>query len=388
MDKKLKEVVVVAYGRSPIARAFKGSLKDMHPVDYAAQVLQGVLAKVPLLNKEEIEDVVVGCAKPEGVQSYNIGRLIAMRAGLPPEVAGQTINRFCSSGLQAISTAANMIMTGQAEIMVAGGVEDMTAIPMGAAPETRCKWISDTIPELYMSMGLTAENVAEQHSVTRLEMDEFAVASHKKAFAAQQFGYFDDQIIPIEAYDAEGNTFAFTKDEGIRGDSSVEKLATLKTVFKEDGVVTAGQASQMSDGASFIVMMSREKAESLKIKPIAEFVTFSMVGVPPEIMGIGPIKAVPKALRLADLSINDINVIELNEAFAAQAIPCIRELGLDPERVNPYGGAIALGHPMGATGGILTCKVLSALARGNGTYGMVTLCIGLGMGAAAIYKKL
>lgn len=388
MKKELQDAVIVAYGRSPNARAKKGSLCKVHPVEYAGQTLEGVLKKIPQLDPKEIEDVIVGCAKPEGVQSSNIGRLIAARAGLPYSVPGQTVNRFCSSGLQAISIAANMIMTGQSEVIVAGGVENMTQIPMGSVPETRCPWITEYKPGYYMPMGLTAENVANRYNVTREEMDIFAVRSHIKAYNAQQSGKFKDDIIPIEYIDDEGNKALCVSDEGIRSNSSLEKMASLPTAFLEGGTVTAGSASQMNDAASFVVMMSSKKAEEIGLKPIAQFIGFAVAGVDPSYMGIGPINAVPKVLKLTGLSINDIDVIELNEAFAAQSIPCIRELDMDPQKVNPNGGAIAMGHPMGATGAILTCKVLSELKRTSGKYGMVTMCVGGGMGAAAVYKMM
>lgn len=386
---QLHDAVVVAYGRSAVAKSGKkGALRSAHPVDYAGQVLDGVLRKIPQLDRTQIEDLIVGCAKPEGVQGFNMARVIALRAGLGWDVPGQTVNRFCSSGLQAISTAANMIMTGQAEIVAAGGVESMTAIPMGSDPAFRDKWVEDHEPGAYMPMGITAENVAERYHVSRSEMDEFAVESHRKAAAAQASGKFDEEIIPVDGVDVEGNPIVFDRDQGIRPDSNVETLAGLKPAFREDGSVTAGQSSQTSDGAGFVILMSREKAEELGLRPQARFVAFSVAGVDPSIMGIGPMKAIPKVMKLTGLTPEDMDVIELNEAFAAQAIPCIRDLKLPKERVNVNGGAVALGHPLGATGAILTCKALSELERRGGRYALISMCIGGGMGAAGILERL
>lgn len=389
MAEKIREAVIVAYGRSAIAKAGKkGYLRDVHPVEYAGNVLKGVLDKIPQLDKSEIEDCVVGCSKPERAQAANIARVIAIRAGLPYSVPGQTVCRFCASGLQSIATAANMIMLGQADVLVAGGVESQTMIPAGYDPAAIYPWIEENEPGVYMSMGITAENVADKYGITRDEMDAFAVASHKKAAAAQEAGAFDAEIIPVEGIDLEGNKMVFAKDQGIRKDSSMESLASLKAVFKEGGLVTPGQACQTSDAAAFVVMMTKEKAEALGLKPIAKFIAYSQVGVDPSIMGIGPIEAVPKAMKLAGLSVKDMDVIELNEAFAAQAIPCIRELGFDEAKVNPNGGAIALGHPLGATGTILTCKALSYLEKTGGKYALITMCIGGGQGAAGIFEML
>lgn len=385
----LREAVIVAYGRSAVAKSGKkGYLRDIHPVDYAGSVLKGVLEKIPQLDKQDIEDLIVGCSKPEKAQAANISRVIALRAGLPVSVPGQTVCRFCASGLQAISIAANMIMTGQSDVLVAGGVESMSQIPAGYDPLAMNKWIEENQPGLYMSMGLTAENVAEKYGVTREQMDAFSLESHKRAAAAQDEGIFDSEIIPVEGTDLEGNKIIFDKDQGIRRDTSMESLAGLKTVFKEGGVVTAGQASQTSDGAGFVVLMSKEKAEQLGIKPIAKYIAFAVAGVDPSLMGIGPLEAVPKVMKIAGLKIEDIDVIELNEAFAAQAIPCIDTLGFDKAKVNPNGGAIALGHPLGATGCVLTCKALNQLERINGKYALVTMCTAGGQGAAGIFERL
>lgn len=383
----MRNAVIVACGRAPVGRARKGGFVGTHPVEYAAQVLRKVLDRVPELSREEIDDLVVGCAKPEGVQGSNMARVIGLRAGLPFSVPGQTINRFCSSGLQAIATSANAIMVGEADVIVAGGVEDMTDIPMAAPDEVKDPWML-AHSDVYMPMGMTAENVAQRYGLTREELDAFAVKSHQKAAAAQEAGYFKDQIIPVEVVSTDGEKRVLTQDEGIRKNCSAESLAELKPVFKEDGVVTAATSSPLSDGAAFVVMMSEEKANALKIKPIARFLSFAVAGVDPSVMGLGPIKAVPKALKKAGLTVEDLSVIELNEAFAAQSIPCIRELGFDTDKVNPNGGAIAMGHPLGATGAILTCKLLSELQRVDGRFGLVTMCIGGGMGAAGVFEYL
>lgn len=387
MNDKLKDAVIVAYGRSAVGRAIKGSLRNTHPVDYAGQVLEGVLNKIPQLDPKEISDVIIGCSKCEEVQGYNIARLITLRAGLPYDVPAQTVNRFCSSGSQTIYLAANMIRTGDADIVVAGGVESMSLLPMGTKPEFRNQWILENEPGVYMSMGITAENVAETYGVSRKKMDEMAVESHNRAFNAQKEGKFKEEIIPIKALDDEGNWFVHDKDEGIRANSTVDSLAKLKPVFKENGKVTAATSSQMSDGAAIVVMMSKEKAEELGLRPIAKFVGFNVSGVDPAYMGIGPLKAVPALLNKTGIKLEEIDVIEINEAFAAQAIPCIEELGMDKNKVNRNGGALALGHPLGATGTILTCKALSELERENGRYALVTMCIGGGMGAATIFER-
>ena len=386
---ELKDAVIVAYGRSPIAKGGKtGGLRGIHPVDYAAEVLEGVLARVPQLDPADIEDVVVGCAMPEGCQGLNVARNIALRAGLPDTVPGQTVNRYCSSGLQAISTAANMIMTGQAQVMVAGGVESMSAIPMGGNIKAPNEWLVEHKKSVYFPMGLTAEITADRFQVSKEEMDALAVESHRRAAAAQAAGKFDREIVPVHGVDAEGAPKLLTQDEGIRPGTSMEGLAGLKTPFRENGKVTAGTSSQVSDGAGFVVLMSREKAQDLNVKPIARFVAYAVAGVDPAVMGIGPMKAVPKVMALAGLTVDDMDVVELNEAFAAQAIPCMKALGLDPEKTNPNGGAMALGHPLGATGALLTCKILSELDRRNGRYGLVTMCIGGGMGAAGIIERM
>lgn len=389
----MKEAVLVAFGRSPIGRASKGGLKDTRPEDVAAQVIQGVLKKVPDLDLSEIDDIVFGCAFPEAEQGFNVARIIGTRAGLPNSVPAQTVNRFCSSGLQAIAIGANNIMTGQADIVLAGGVEFMSTVPMGGNIITPNPYLMDNYPEAYISMGITAENVAERYGITREEQDEFSAESHKRSYAAQLEGKFDEEIIPIEAVKkinidgtAGQKTVVLTKDEGIRPGTTKETLAKLRPVFKRTGSVTAGNASQMSDGAAVVLLMSKEKAEELGFKPIAAFKSFSAAGVDPDVMGLGPIAAIPKALKLANLDLSDINLIELNEAFASQSIACIRELGLNKEITNVNGGAISLGHPLGCTGAFLTIKLLSELKRRKERYGLVSMCIGGGMGAAAVFE--
>lgn len=385
-----RQAVIVAIGRSPVERSGKGAFAGLHPVDLAAQTLKGVLDQVPQLKQEEIGDVVVGCSQPQDAQGLNVGRMIIQRAGLPDSVTAQTVNRFCSSGLQAMATCANAILSGQEDIMIAGGVESMSFVNMNKNPaqNSRNEWLAENIPGNYIPMGITAENVAEKYQIGRTEMEEFAVRSHEKAAKAQDSGELQKYIIPIRTTDANGNPVTVEKDGGIRRGSTVERMSQLKPCFKEDGIVTAATSSQTSDGAGFAVLMSGEKAEELGLKPIAAFRVFAVAGVPADIMGIGPIQAVPKVLKKAHMILEDIDVIELNEAFAAQAIPCIRELGMDEEKVNPYGGAIALGHPMGATGIFLTCKALTYLEAHQGKFGMVTMCVGGGMGAAGIIEYL
>ena len=384
----MTDVVIVAYGRSAVARAGKGALKNTHPIEYSAQVLQGVLNKIPQLPKDQIDDVILGCAKPELTQRYNIGRLVALRAQLPYTVPGQTVNRFCSSSLQAISTGANMIRGGEAEVIVAGGVESMTDIPyMGIGdPEFRDAWLDEHEPGAYVSMGITAENVAEKYGVTRDEMEEFAIQSHLKAAKAQSAGILAQDIIPVDAVDDEGKPFVFDQDECIRPNSNKESLAKLKPCFKTDGVITAAISSPTNDGASMVVLMSAHKAKELGLTPLAKYLGYAVTGVDPNYMGIGPISAVQKVMKITGRSVDEMDVIELNEAFASQAIACIRTLGLDPAKVNVNGGAIALGHPLGATGGILVSKALSQLKRQGGKYALVSMCIGGGMGAAAVFE--
>lgn len=385
----MRNVVIVAYGRSAIARSGKkGALRELHPVDIGGLVLKGILEKkIPQLNPSNIEDVIVGCAQQDLKQGYNMARLISARAGVPDSVPAMTVNRFCSASLQAIAIAAGQIESGLNDIIVAGGVESMTAVPMTYDRTTfQDEWLVENVPDQYISMGLTAENVASRYEITRQEMDDLAAQSHKRGAIAQDAGKFDDEIIPLPGVDDEGKEIIFKKDQGIRLGTSKDSLAELKPCFIENGIVTAGNSSQTSDGAAFVVLMSETKANELCIKPIAKFIGYAVAGCEPGYMGLGPIYSVPKVMKKTGLSVNDMDVIELNEAFAAQAIPCMRELGMDWEKVNPNGGAIAMGHPLGATGAVLTCKALGELKRTGGKYALITMCIGGGMGAAGIYE--
>lgn len=384
----MREAVIVSYGRSPICRANKGSLAGSHPVNYAAQVLIGVLDKIPQLNRKEIDDVIVGCAVQHNKTSMNVAKNIAERAGLPEEVSAQSINRFCSSGLQAIATASNAIIAGQGDVIVAGGVEDMTGTFAPYDKEHWEEWLVKHKPGAYMEMGITAENVAEEYGVTREEMDAFAVESHRKATKARRNGKLNASIIPVYGRNAEGTEVLVTEDEGIREQANIESLQRLSPAFIENGTVTAGTSSQLSDGAAFVVIMEKKKADELGIMPIAKLVNFAVRGCDSTKMGVGPIYAVPKVMKRANMKMEQMDVVEINEAFAAQAIPCCRELGFKDDIVNPYGGAIALGHPLGATGTVLTCKVLDYLKDNKKKYGLVTMCIGGGMGAAGIFELI
>lgn len=391
----MQEAYIVAYGRSAAAKAKQGALFHERPDDVAAKVLQGVLKRIDgKFNKNMIEDVIVGTAFPEGLQGQNIARTIALRAGLSDTIPGQTVNRYCSSGLQTIAIAANQIMAGQGDILVAGGVELMSAVPMGGNEPTNNPTLQyDDIGASY-PMGLTAENVASQFDVSREDQDAYAVRSHQRAYDAQRDGRFKDEIIPIRVNSVEYtnagpkvHTNIFDQDEFIRPDTTMEALAKLRTVFKADGTVTAGTSAPLSDGAGFVVLMSGDKVKELGVTPIARFVGYKAVGVDPKIMGIGPAYAIPEVLSLSNLSVEDIDLIELNEAFASQTIASIKEVGLDISRTNVNGGAIALGHPLGATGAMLTARLLNEMGRRpDSRYGMVTMCIGVGMGAAAIFE--
>ncbi|MBA5992512.1 thiolase family protein [Staphylococcus aureus] len=391
----MQEAYIVAYGRSAAAKAKQGALFHERPDDVAAKVLQGVLKRIDgKFNKNLIEDVIVGTAFPEGLQGQNIARTIALRTGLSDTVPGQTVNRYCSSGLQTIAIAANQIMAGQGDILVAGGVELMSAVPMGGNEPTNNPTLQyDDIGAAY-PMGLTAENVASQFDVSREDQDAYAVRSHQRAYDAQRDGRFKDEIIPIRVNSVEYtnagpkvHTNIFDQDEFIRPDTTMEALAKLRTVFKADGTVTAGTSAPLSDGAGFVVLMSGDKVKELGVTPIARFVGYKAVGVDPKIMGIGPAYAIPEVLSLSNLSVEDIDLIELNEAFASQTIASIKEVGLDISRTNVNGGAIALGHPLGATGAMLTARLLNEMGRRpDSRYGMVTMCIGVGMGAAAIFE--
>ncbi|HAR4467240.1 TPA: thiolase family protein [Staphylococcus aureus] len=391
----MQEAYIVAYGRSAAAKAKQGALFHERPDDVAAKVLQGVLKRIDgKFNKNMIEDVIVGTAFPEGLQGQNIARTIALLTGLSDTVPGQTVNRYCSSGLQTIAIAANQIMAGQGDILVAGGVELMSAVPMGGNEPTNNPTLQyDDIGASY-PMGLTAENVASQFDVSREDQDAYAVRSHQRAYEAQRDGRFNDEIIPIQVNSVEYtnagpkvHTNIFDQDEFIRPDTTMEALAKLRTVFKADGTVTAGTSAPLSDGAGFVVLMSGDKVKELGVTPIARFVGYKAVGVDPKIMGIGPAYAIPEVFSLSNLSVEDIDLIELNEAFASQTIASIKEVGLDISRTNVNGGAIALGHPLGATGAMLTARLLNEMGRRpDSRYGMVTMCIGVGMGAAAIFE--
>ena len=391
----MQEAYIVAYGRSAAAKAKQGALFHERPDDVAAKVLQGVLKRIDgKFNKNMIEYVIVGTAFREGLEGQNIARTIGLRAGLSDTVPGQTVNRYCSSGLQTIAIAANQIMAGQGDILVAGGVELMSAVPMGGNEPTNNPTLQyDDIGASY-PMGLTAENVASQFDVSREDQDAYAVRSHQRAYDAQRDGRFKDEIIPIRVNSVEYtnagpkvHTNIFDQDEFIRPDTTMEALAKLRTVFKADGTVTAGTSAPLSDGAGFVVLMSGDKVKELGVTPIARFVGYKAVGVDPKIMGIGPAYAIPEVLSLSNLSVEDIDLIELNEAFASQTIASIKEVGLDISRTNVNGGAIALGHPLGATGAMLTARLLNEMGRRpDSRYGMVTMCIGVGMGAAAIFE--
>ena len=392
----MREAVIVSADRTPVGRAPRGTLKDTRPDEMAAAVIADAVRRVPGLDSREVDDVVLGCALPEAEQGLNVARIAALRAGLPHTVSGQTINRFCSSGLQAIAIAAEHIMSGFADVIVAGGTESMSLMPGQAGHQFRpnphlvAHW-----PEVYISMGLTAENVARAYGVSRQDQDAFAYRSHRRAAEAISSGKFADEITPlmVKRWESDGDgrpkatEVTFSTDEGVRYDTSPEALAKLKPVFARDGVVTAGNSSQTSDGAAAVVVMSAEKATRLNLHPLGVFRSFATAGVPPEIMGIGPVDAVPKAVRLAGLSLSEINLIELNEAFAAQTLAVMRQLDLDPETVNVNGGAIALGHPLGCTGAKLTATLLYEMRRRNARYGLVTMCVGGGMGAAGVFER-
>ena len=390
----MKEAVVVSAVRTAVGKAPRGILKDTRPDDIASIVVKEALARVPGLKMEDVDDIVLGCAFPESDQGLNLARVVAMRAGFPYTVPGQTVNRFCSSGLQAIATAAHEIMVEASEVIIAGGVEFMSQVPiMGLTPSPN-PYLVEHYPQAYISMGLTAENVAVKFGISREEQDCFALLSHQKAAKAIKEGKLKEEIIPIPAKVKEvkedGTVIVkeviFDTDEGVRYDVSLEGMAALKPVFKAKGTVTAGNSSQTSDGAAALVLMSREKAETLKVKPVATFRSFGVAGVPPEIMGVGPAYAVPKALKKAGLTLQDIGLIELNEAFASQSLYVIRELGLNLDIVNVNGGAIAVGHPLGCTGAKLTTTLLYEMKRRKVRYGLVTMCIGGGMGAAGIFE--
>jgi acetyl-CoA acyltransferase len=393
----MQEAVIVSAVRTPVGKAGRGSLVNARPDDLAATAIEGALARVPQLDRSEVEDVILGCAHPEAEQGMNVARIAALRAGLPVEVSAMTVNRFCASGLQAIAQAADRIRGGGASVVVAGGTESMSMIPMGGHKISANPWLVDNMPTAYLSMGLTAERVGERFHVSREDADNFALASHQKALKAIAEGRFTDEIVPVEWTERTPKAGSakpteqkrsFQMDEGPRADTSAAALAKLKPAFHTKGTVTAGNSSQTSDGAAATIVMSAERAAALGMKPIARFVAFATAGCAPEIMGIGPVHAVPKALKIAGLKIEDIGLVELNEAFAAQSLAVIRELGLDPAIVNVNGGAIALGHPLGCTGAKLTATLLHEMQRRKVRYGLVTMCVGGGMGAAGIFENL
>jgi acetyl-CoA acyltransferase len=392
----MREAVVVSAVRTAVGKAPKGTLKNTRPDEMGAAVIEEAVRRAEGLEKSEIEDVVMGCAMPEAEQGMNVARAAAIRAGLPVETSAMTINRFCSSGLQSIALASDRIRAGGADVIVAGGLETMSLIPMGGHIIRPNPYLVEHYPDFYLNMGLATENVARKYEVSREEQDAFALESHRRAAAAQDAGKFDEEIVPLKVTFEELNEkgkkatreVTFTKDEGVRRDTSEEGLAKLKPAFHAKGTITAGNASQMSDGAAAVVVMSDERARQLNLKPLARFVAYATAGCPPEEMGIGPVHAIPKVLKIAGLKLEEIDVVELNEAFAAQSLAVIKTLGLDPERVNVNGGAIALGHPLGCTGAKLTASILRELERRGGRYGMVTMCVGGGMGAAGIFERM
>ena len=384
----MKEALIIEAKRTAVGRAIKGSLAQMRPDDLGAFVIQDLLKELPNLNPAEIDDCVIGCSFPEGEQGMNMARVMALRAGLPIDVPGFTINRFCSSGLQAISLAADKIRLGEAEVMLAGGAESMSAVPLGGSKPAPNPYMMGHAPEVYLSMGLTAENVARKYEVTREQQDEFAALSHQKACAAQSSGRFNEEIVPILLSVGSKEEKWFSQDEGIRADTTAQTLAKLKPAFLNGGTVTAGNSSQTSDGAAATLLMSEDKVKELGLKPLALWRGFAVAGVEPELMGIGPIKAIPKVLKQVGLTLDQIDLFELNEAFAAQALAVVKTLGIDPAKVNPNGGAIAFGHPLGCTGAKLTATLLHEMKRRGLKYGMVTMCIGGGMGAAGVYELL
>ena len=397
----MKDAVLVASLRTAVGKAPRGTLRNTRPDDMAAAVIAALLRQTPGLAAEEIDDVILGCAYPEAEQGNNMARVASLRAGLPISVSGMTINRFCSSGLQAIAMAAERVMAGFADVVIAGGAESMSLVPMPGARLAPNPYMTECYPDVYLNMGLTAENLAQQYNIAREDADAFAFASHRKALAAVQGERFQDEIVPLEVTTTEiaeaengsglqprSRSITFARDEGPRADTSPEALAKLRPVFHAQGTVTAGNSSQTSDGAAAAVVMAAERAQELGLKPLGRFLAFAAAGVPPEVMGIGPVAAIPKALQLAGLKLDQIDLIELNEAFGVQSLAVIREAGLDPAKVNVNGGAIALGHPLGCTGAKLTATLLHEMKRRASRYGLVTMCIGGGMGAAGVFENL
>ena len=392
----MPDVVLVSAVRTAVGKAPRGTLRSTRPDELAAIAIRGVLDRVPVLDVAELDDVILGCATPEAEQGQNVARIASLRAGLPVSVSAMTVNRYCASGLEAIAIAADRIRGGSARAVLAGGVESMSFVPFCGKQPSANPWLTEHRPGAYLSMGLTAERVARHYGVTRADMDAFALDSHRKALAAIAAGNFADEIIPVHTRlpvtSADGavqdRDVVFSVDEGPRADSSLEALGRLKPVFQADGTVTAGNSSQTSDGAAATIVMSADRARELGLRPLARFVAYAAAGCEPEEMGMGPVHAIPKALRLAGLRLDQIDVIELNEAFAAQALAVIRALGLDPARLNPNGGAIALGHPLGCTGSKLTATLLREMPRRGAQFGMVTMCVGGGMGAAGIFEAV
>ena len=392
----MKEAFIVSIARTAVGKAPRGTLRNTRPDDMAAAVISEALRRVPGLEAAEVEDVILGCAMPEAQQGNNVARIASLRAGLPVTCSAMTINRFCSSGLQAIALAAERIIAGFGDVIVAGGTETMSMVPMGGYHFSPNPYLVDHYPDAYLSMGLTAENLARKYQITREQQDAFALRSHQRAIAAIDAGRFKDEIVPLEVVELEMNgngkpqtrRITFDTDEGPRRDTSPDALGKLKPAFHANGTVTAGNASQMSDGAAVAVVMSAEKAKSIGAKPLARFVSFATAGTLPEEMGMGPVFAIPKVLKFAGLKLSEIELIELNEAFAVQALAVMREAGLDPEITNVNGGAVALGHPLGCTGAKLTASLLGEMRRRKVRYGMATMCIGGGMGAAGIFENL
>jgi acetyl-CoA acyltransferase len=392
----MREAVIVSAVRTPVGKARRGGLATVRPDELAAIVIEALLQRTPNLDPAQIDDVILGCAFPEGEQGLNMARMVALRAGLPAAIPGETINRYCSSGVQSIAHAAYAIMAGQMEVVIAGGVESMSMVPMAGYKFSPNPYFAQDLPHYYTNMGLTAENIAGRYHVSREDQDAFSLRSHQRAVKAVTSGRFDPELVPVDVSVTElgpdekpaQRSFTVRRDEGPRADTSLEALSGLKPAFREGGTVTAGNSSQMSDGSAGVVIMSAEKAKSLGLKPLARFVSFAVGGVEPDYMGIGPVVAVPKALKLAGLSLTAIDLIELNEAFASQSLAVIRELDMNDEIINVNGGAIALGHPLGCTGAKLTTQLIYEMARRKSKYGMVTMCIGGGMGAAAIFENM
>jgi acetyl-CoA acyltransferase len=387
----MREAVIIDCLRTAVGKAPKGTLRTTRPDDMAAAVIKALLEKYPQVEKNAIDDVILGCAMPEAESGMNMARIAALRAGLPVDVPGVTINRFCSSGLQSIAMAAERIRAGGADVIIAGGAESMSMLPMAGNKFAPNPWMVDHQPEIYIGMGLTAERLQKKYGITREDQDQFSLRSHQNALKAQAEGRFEDEIVPLEVETATtngGRKATFAKDEGPRADTSMEALAKLKPVFHAQGSVTAGNSSQTSDGAAAALIMSEERAQELGLKPKLRFASFAVGGVPPEIMGIGPVVAIPKALRLAGLKLEDIGLVELNEAFAVQALAVVRETGLNMDTLNVNGGAIALGHPLGCTGAKLTATILREMERRQVRYGMVTMCVGGGQGAAGIFERV